>query len=129
MTRELDVERVLCTLGELDLDGSRGFTVGAGDWPLRGFVVRDARGAPRAYVNWCPHAGHGLNLRPHRFLAPGGELIVCCSHGALFERASGLCIAGPCAGRRLRPVPIEVVGEFVLLAPGADPAALADVSR
>lgn len=127
--REVDVERVLCTLRELAADGSREFTLGGGDWPLRGFVVRDAAGAPRAYVNWCPHAGHGLNLRPHRFLTPEGELIVCASHGALFERGSGLCIAGPCAGRRLRPVPIAVVEGSVLLAPGVDPAALADVGR
>lgn len=126
---EVDVARVLCTLGELAVDGSRGFTLGSGDWPLRGFVVADAGGAPRAFVNWCPHAGHGLNLRPHRFLTPGGELIVCASHGALFERGAGLCVAGPCAGRRLRPVPIEVAGDLVLLAPGADPAALADVGR
>ncbi len=122
--RDVDVSRVLCTLAELAAEGSRGFTVGEGDWPLRGFVVCGTGGVPRAFVNWCPHAGHGLNLRPHRFLAPGGELIVCNSHGALFERDSGLCVAGPCAGHRLRPVPIEVVGERVLLAPGVDPAAL-----
>jgi nitrite reductase/ring-hydroxylating ferredoxin subunit len=122
--RELDVSRVLCTLAELEAQGSRGFTIGAGDWPLRGFVVRGADGAPRAFVNRCPHAGHGLNLRPHRFLTPGGELIVCASHGALFERETGLCVAGPCAGRRLGPVPIDVTGGCVLLAPEVDPAAL-----
>lgn len=122
--RELDVSRVLCTLAELDAQGSRGFTIGEGHWPLRGFVVRGSGGVPRAFVNVCPHAGHGLNLLPHRFLTPGGELIICASHGALFERETGLCVAGPCTGRRLRPVPIEVAGDSVLLAPDVDPAAL-----
>ena len=39
--REIDTARVLCSLAELDETGSRGFAVGEGDWPLRGFVVED----------------------------------------------------------------------------------------
>jgi nitrite reductase/ring-hydroxylating ferredoxin subunit len=71
---EIDLARVICALDELDDPGARGFTMGRGDWPLRGFVVR--RGAEiRAYVNHCPHAGHELNLRPHAFLAADAPLI------------------------------------------------------
>ncbi len=122
MTAPIDTARVLCTLRELG-DGSRGFTIGGGDWPLRGFVVRGADG-PRAFVNWCPHAGHRLNPEPHRFLTSDGALILCASHGALFERDEGLCIAGPCAGKRLIPVPVRIEGDYVLLADEADPEAL-----
>lgn len=122
-------EHVLCTLDELAAGRCRGFTVGSGHWPLRGFVVLDGAGEPKAYVNWCPHAGHGLNLLPHRFLAAGGELIVCGSHGALFTRETGACVAGPCVGRSLRRVPIEVSGGQVLLARGVDPQMLAEVPR
>ena len=121
---ELDLERVICRLADLEESGSRGFTVGGGDWPLRGFVVRCGNEV-RGYVNHCPHAGHPLDLRPHRFLTPDRTLILCSSHGALFEKEAGLCLAGPCAGTRLRAVPLELVGDFVLIAADADLAALA----
>ncbi len=39
---EIDTARVLCSLAELEETGSRGFAVGEGDWPLRGFIVRTA---------------------------------------------------------------------------------------
>jgi nitrite reductase/ring-hydroxylating ferredoxin subunit len=114
---EIDTARVLCSLAELEATGSRGFAVGEGDRPLRGFVVRIAGGVA-AYVNYCPHAGHPLNLRPHKFLTSDGNLIICCSHGALFARDNGLCIAGPCQGQSLTPIPIEVFAGYVMI--GAD---------
>ena len=125
---DLDLERVLCTLAELGDPGARAFAIAIGltrdAWPLHGFVVR-RRGELRAYVNRCPHQGHPLNLRPHEFLSPDGSLLLCNSHGALFEVSTGLCIAGPCDGERLTPVPIVVHRGCVLLAPEADVAALA----
>ena len=122
---ELDVTRVLCSLADLDSTGSRGFAVGEGDWPLRGLVVSTADGVA-AYVNCCPHAGHPLNIRPDRFLTPDRNLILCCSHGAVFTRDTGLCVAGPCQGRSLTPVPVEVVAGYVLLAEGVDVNRLAN---
>jgi len=122
---DLDVERVVCRLTELDAHGACAFTIGAGDWPLRGFVVR-AGSQVRAYVNRCPHAGHPLNLLPDRFFTPDGTLILCSSHGALFEKQTGYCVAGPCAGRSLTPVPVETRYGFVMLADAADLAALAE---
>jgi nitrite reductase/ring-hydroxylating ferredoxin subunit len=74
----------------------------------------------RAYVNRCPHAGHALDLLPGRFLTADGGLIVCASHGALFEKATGYCVAGPCAGRSLTPVALEVRSGYVLLGAAAD---------
>jgi nitrite reductase/ring-hydroxylating ferredoxin subunit len=125
MTRAaLDVERVICRLADIENPGSRGFTVGEGNWPLRGLVVR-VGDEVRGYVNHCPHAGHPLDLRPHRFLTPDNALILCSSHGALFDKLTGYCIAGPCAGRSLRPVPLMVEAGFVMLADGVDANALA----
>lgn len=121
---ELDLERVVCRLADLDEHGARAFTVGGGDWPLRGFVVRYGNEV-RGYVNHCPHAGHPLDLRPHRFLTPDRALILCSSHGALFEKEAGRCLAGPCAGQQLRAVPLEVIGDIVLIAADADLRALA----
>jgi nitrite reductase/ring-hydroxylating ferredoxin subunit len=122
---EIDLTRVLCTLADLEETGSRGFAVGEGDWPLRGFIVRTTNGVA-AYVNYCPHAGHPLNLRPNRFLTPDRALILCCSHGALFARDDGLCIAGPCAGQSLTRIAVDVIGGFVMLAPEVDVERLAN---
>ena len=116
---------MLCTLAELEETGSRGFAVGEGDWPLRGFIVKTPRGVA-AYVNYCPHAGHPLNFRPHKFLTPDGSLILCGSHGALFARDSGFCVLGPCAGQSLTKIPIEVVSGFVMLGEGVDVERLAN---
>jgi nitrite reductase/ring-hydroxylating ferredoxin subunit len=123
--RDLDVERVVCRLSDLDEHGARAFTIGTGNWPLRGFVVR-AGAEVRGYVNRCPHAGHPLNLLPNRFLTPDGALILCSSHGAVFEKQTGYCVAGPCAGRSLRAVPLEVQAGFVLLAEQVEPGSFAD---
>jgi nitrite reductase/ring-hydroxylating ferredoxin subunit len=123
-TMDIDTERVICALAELPDGGCRGFTVGDGDWPLRGVILR-AGDSVRAYLNWCPHAGHPLNLRPHGFLSPDGALLLCASHGALFEKDQGLCIAGPCAGKSLKPVPLRIEQGYALLDDSVDVAQLA----
>jgi nitrite reductase/ring-hydroxylating ferredoxin subunit len=112
-------------MSELDATGSRGFAVGAGDWPLRGFIVKTLKGVA-AYVNYCPHAGHPLNFRPDKFLTPDQHLILCCSHGALFTKDEGACIAGPCVGQSLTPIPIEIVSGFVMIGAEVDVEKLAN---
>lgn len=113
--RVIDVERVICRLDDLGPTGSRGFSIGAGDWPLRGFVVR-INDQVRGYVNSCPHARHPLNFKPNEFLTGDGALILCASHGALFEKSTGYCVAGPCAGQSLQTLPLEVSDGYVMLA-------------
>ncbi len=126
--RQIDVERVICRLDDIDRSGARGFALGGGDWPLRGLVVR-LNDEVRGYINRCPHAGHPLNLRPNRFLTPDATLILCASHGALFEKLTGLCVAGPCAGQSLRPLPLKVEDGFVMLADEIELASLQDAGR
>jgi nitrite reductase/ring-hydroxylating ferredoxin subunit len=121
----LDVERVICRLADVGDPGARGFTIGTGDWPLRGFIVR-VGGQAWGYVNRCPHAGHPLNLGPNRVLTREGELILCSSHGALFDKSTGFCVAGPCAGHSLESVPVKIEAGFVLLADEVDVQALAE---
>jgi len=121
----IDTERVLCRLHELAVDGCRGFKLGTGDWPLRGFVVRVSDGV-RAYVNRCAHLDYPLNYLPHEFLSHDRRMIQCYVHGALFEKASGLCVAGPCAGLSLFALPVRIVGDYILLREEADIAALAE---
>ncbi|MGC3981796.1 MAG: Rieske (2Fe-2S) protein [Steroidobacteraceae bacterium] len=98
---------LLCSLAELTDPGAREFTLGEGDWPLRGFVVR-YQGEVHAYLNSCPHAGLPLNFKPDVFFAPHVELLQCVAHGALFEPETGECVAGPCFGQSLQMLDIQV---------------------
>jgi nitrite reductase/ring-hydroxylating ferredoxin subunit len=116
---EIDLTRVICALADLQATGARAFTLGGGEWPLRGFVVRFGASV-RGFVNRCPHAGHPLNLVGQRFLTADGALILCASHGALFEKDNGYCVAGPCAGRSLTPLALEVRNGLVQLADSVD---------
>lgn len=110
----------LCQLADLEAIGSISFQVGEGDWPLRGFVARLPDGSGfRAWVNRCPHARHPLDLLPGRFLTADGQWIQCSSHGALFAPDTGICVAGPCVGKGLQPVPITVMGDEIRLAESA----------
>ncbi len=90
----------VCRFDELGNPGAKGFYVGDGDWPFRGFVVRKGENI-FAYANICPHRRHPLDFLPDAFLVEGGELIRCASHGALFEPGIGLCVFGPCRGENL----------------------------
>ena len=78
------------------------------------FVHRE-RGGVRAYLNSCPHQGTPLDWVPDRFIAPDGEHFLCATHGALFRMADGVCVAGPCAGARLTPVPVGLESGWVIL--------------
>ena len=100
-------EVIVGPLADLDDPGCKEFTIGDGDWPFKGFVVR--RGDDVfAYQNFCVHVGHPLNWRPNSFLTPEGDRIICASHGALYDIASGACKGGPCRGRELRRVEVEI---------------------
>ena len=114
MANEIDLTRVICPLHELADPGARGFTMGQGEWPLKGFVVRQGESV-YGYVNHCPHAGFPLNWQPDQFLVPGGTTIRCVMHGALFEMETGSCISGPCPGLGLQPLPVHVRHGYVLL--------------
>lgn len=121
---EIDTARVLCRLADLGEGGTREFRVGGGEWPLRGFVVR-VPGGVRAYVNRCAHMDYPLNYTQHEFLTHDGSMIVCFVHGALFEKDNGYCVAGPCSGQSLAPLPVHIEAGYVLLDDAVDVEALA----
>ena len=112
--KEVEVGR----LDELEDPGCREFSIGEGDWPFRGFVVRQGD-AIFAYQNFCMHAGHPLNWSPNKFLTKDKQAIICASHGATFDIQTGNCIAGPASGRALRQVVAEV-REGVVYVTGPD---------
>ena len=103
---------VLCTLAELGQHGTRGFTFRDGQKLFMMLLVRVGDGVA-GYVNRCPHMGTPLNFLEHRFLSADKTRLQCATHGAQFRPEDGLCIAGPCLGARLKPVPVEIVGDTV----------------
>jgi nitrite reductase/ring-hydroxylating ferredoxin subunit len=75
---------------------------------FEGFVVRAEAGL-FGYVDRCPHAGFALTRVPDVYLSADGSYIACSWHGARFDIATGVCIAGPCGGQRLERWPVTVV--------------------
>jgi nitrite reductase/ring-hydroxylating ferredoxin subunit len=72
------------------------------------FVVR-TQGVLSAWRDACPHInGAPMAWRKDRYLNAEATRIVCHAHGAEFLPEDGLCVQGPCAGRRLTAVSIEV---------------------
>ena len=72
------------------------------------------------YLNICPHAGNRLDYAPGKFLLKNDTLI-CAVHGAVFNRADGLCTGGPCRGQHLRAVPVHVIDGAICLDEAAPP--------
>ena len=109
-------ERVICASADL-ADGGKGVRVrihklGGAE---RGFAVRH-RGTVHAFLNQCPHAFTELDWNPGEFFDEAALYLVCSTHGAMFEPASGYCVAGPCRGARLTPLAVrEHEGEVFLL--------------
>jgi nitrite reductase/ring-hydroxylating ferredoxin subunit len=124
MTATFDTRRAICRLSDLADPDTRAFKIGSDDWPLRGFVVRKGNEV-FAYLNRCPHAGHPLNWQENDFLTPDRTLLMCRSHGAQFDLSTGLCVAGPCPGAYLRPIPLQIVHDYILV--GDDPDRLASL--
>lgn len=115
MTTIQDV--VVGPLGDIPDPGCREFSIGDGDWPFNGFVVRKGEQV-FAYQNYCVHVGHPLNWMPDGFLTKDRSNIICASHGALYEIESGLCVAGPCRGKTLHPVDVRVEnGDIIVRGP------------
>lgn len=116
---------VFARLEELTDGAVRAFDLNPDDFPpLTGLLLRQGE-AVHAYLNRCPHAGRPLGLGSGRFLTPDGELLQCLAHGALFEKDTGLCIAGPCLDESLRRLPVAVVEGEVRLTEDLDLRALA----
>jgi len=75
-----------------------------------GFLLATRAGV-RAYVNVCPHVPIPLDRDDADLFSHDGETLVCHNHGALFLPETGLCIAGPCRGESLTPIPVRADGE------------------
>jgi nitrite reductase/ring-hydroxylating ferredoxin subunit len=82
--------------------------------PIRGadeecFVI-NYRGHLHAYVNQCRHIPMAMDWVDNQFFAARGRYLMCPTHSAYYEPASGECIAGPsgACGKFLYRVPLTV---------------------
>jgi len=125
MSRTLPAGTVIAKLSELQDGAVRVVDLSGDDFPpVTGLLVRQGVEV-HAFLNRCPHAGRPLNFGPGSFLTPDGELLQCHAHGALFEKNTGLCIAGPCVDDSLRRIAVAMVEGDVCLAEDLDTDALA----
>lgn len=67
------------------------------------------------YWNRCPHLGTPLEWEEDKFLDQDGALIICSTHGALFQIEGGRCLAGPCKGKHLQKIPFILDNGMVMV--------------
>jgi nitrite reductase/ring-hydroxylating ferredoxin subunit len=104
---------VLCHVDDIADESSKGFDVGE-----RSIFAVKKDGQIYVYSNQCPHLGVELNWQEDQFLDMDGALIQCATHGALFIIESGECVAGPCLGKHLQPVPFALENNQIRLTTG-----------
>ncbi len=80
-----------------------------------GFAIR-WRGEPHVWLNRCPHAGSPLDWIPGQFFSEDGNELVCHTHHARFDPASGACLGGPCP-HGLEPLPFRMIEGGLLEVP------------
>ncbi|MGA7179196.1 MAG: Rieske 2Fe-2S domain-containing protein [Thiobacillaceae bacterium] len=99
-------------------EGGQGirFDVSIGGQNLPAFVVR-FKGKPRAYLNQCGHVPVELDWLEGAFFDADGTHLICSTHGALYNPATGQCISGRCNGNGLTPLNVVEENNRIFLAP------------
>lgn len=90
--------QALCNSADLR-DGGRAvpFDVVHAGQTCRAFAIR-YQGQAHAYLNRCSHVAMEMDWQPDRFFDDTGRWLVCATHGATYEPATGACRGGPCRG-------------------------------
>jgi len=70
------------------------------------FLVRK-NGVVHGYLNRCAHVAMELDWQEGVFFDSEGRDLLCSTHGATYDAASGRCLGGPCAGAPLVKLRIE----------------------
>lgn len=111
---------VVCRADALGEKQTAKFRIGRGKQAREGFVIRH-EGLVHAYRNECRHVAMTMDWVENRFLTRDGCWIQCATHGALYEIASGLCVAGPPSGQHLKRLPVaEEDGNVVVRVPAGE---------
>ena len=100
-------KRVICESGAL-ADSGRGvrFEVEYFGEPAPAFVVRKG-GEVYGYLNRCAHVAMELDWQEGVFFDFEGRDLLCSTHGATYDAATGRCIGGPCNGTPLVKLRLE----------------------
>jgi nitrite reductase/ring-hydroxylating ferredoxin subunit len=115
-----DGGRVVARVDELQPGAVKKFWLICQKYRLDAILVND-RGNYHAYVNRCRHMPTPLDFVRDEFLSDDGRFLQCYTHGALYEFATGACIAGPCKGESLYRLPVRVDrGEVLVSCPVGD---------
>ena len=107
----------LCHIDDIPDGAARGFTATP---DARRTVIVVRRGDKvNAYVDACPHyvGGTPMAWKKDAYLSGDRQHIACHAHGALFDIDSGDCISGPCLGKRLTRVAIDITSEGEIRVP------------
>ncbi|WP_421854348.1 Rieske (2Fe-2S) protein [Marinomonas sp.] len=97
----------LCHIDDIEEGASKGFLDDESGSDLL-FIVKQ-EGQLFGWRNACPHVdGAAMAWRKDAYMNSQQTFISCHAHGALFEAKTGLCVQGPCLGKRLKPVPVSV---------------------
>lgn len=84
--------------------------------PREALVLRGEDGEPRAYLNRCRHLPVPIDGGSKQYLTRGGEYLLCGTHGALYRKNDGVCVAGPCLNLALETLELQDEhGELYLL--------------
>ena len=75
---------------------SRGFEYELEDDDIEFFVVRKGQSVFGFFFNDCPHIGTPLNWKNKNFLTLDNSMIVCATHGAVFELKMGIACRPVC---------------------------------
>lgn len=99
--------RLICASADVQEAGPGfRFELTRGGQLVPAFVVR-WQGQVRAYLNRCGHVPVELDWQPGAFFDDDRRYLICATHGALYDPASGACLGGRCQGRGLIPVPVR----------------------
>ncbi len=111
--------RLICSSDELQEKGSGvRFSVERHGVDEPAFVVR-YRGQVHAYLNRCGHVPVQMDWQQGEFFDHSGIYLICATHGALYDPASGRCLGGRCNGKGLVVLPVsENDGQVFLLEEG-----------
>lgn len=121
-----DGGRMVAKVDELPPGRVKKFWLVCDKYRVDAFLVND-QGSFHAYVNRCRHMSTPLDFVRDQFLSEDRRHLMCYTHGALYEPATGLCIAGPCKGELLYRLPVRVDrGDVLVGCPQGDLAYLRD---
>lgn len=97
-------------------ESSRGvrFQVHYRDQVEPAFAVRHA-GVVTAFLNRCAHRSLELDWQEGEFFDAEQRFLVCATHDARYDPATGACVSGPCRGARLTALPVREAEGWVWL--------------